>query len=80
MPSKRLLKAILPLLTVIYSLNVYSQTKQITGSVKDSKGAGVVIRRQHNHHAHWIQIHQDSSEVIDASGPGQTSVLSTSAG
>ncbi|OQP65801.1 hypothetical protein A3860_14480 [Niastella vici] len=42
MPSKRLLKAILPLLTVIYSLNVYSQTKQITGTIKDSKGAGVV--------------------------------------
>ena len=42
MPSKRLLKAILPLLTVIYSLNVYSQTKQITGSIKDSKGAGII--------------------------------------
>jgi iron complex outermembrane receptor protein len=41
MPSKRLLKAILPLLTVIYSLNVYSQTKQITGNIKDSKGAGI---------------------------------------
>src|SRR5688572_964719 len=42
MPSKRLLKAIiLPLLTVIYSLNVYSQ-KQITGNIKDSKGAGIV--------------------------------------
>ena len=42
MPSKRLLKAILlPLLTVIYSLNVYSQ-KQITGNVKDSKGVGIV--------------------------------------
>jgi TonB-linked SusC/RagA family outer membrane protein len=41
MPSKRLLKAVLlPLLTVIYSLNVYSQ-KQITGNVKDSKGAGI---------------------------------------
>jgi TonB-dependent starch-binding outer membrane protein SusC len=42
MPSKRLLKAILPLLTVIYSLNVYAQNKQITGNVKDSKGAGIV--------------------------------------
>jgi TonB-linked SusC/RagA family outer membrane protein len=42
MPSKRLLKAILPLLTVFYSLNVYSQTKQITGNIKDSKGAGIV--------------------------------------
>ncbi|HEX6432367.1 MAG TPA: SusC/RagA family TonB-linked outer membrane protein, partial [Niastella sp.] len=42
MPSKRLLKALLPLLTVIYSLNVYSQVKQITGNVKDSKGAGIV--------------------------------------
>lgn len=42
MPSKRLLKAILPLLTVIYSLNVYSQTKQISGNIKDSKGAGIV--------------------------------------
>src|SRR5687767_898915 len=43
MPSKRLLKAIiLPLLTVIYCLNGYSQTKQITGNVKDSKGAGIV--------------------------------------
>lgn len=42
MPSKRLLKAVLlPLLTVIYSLNVYSQNKQITGNVKDSKGAGI---------------------------------------
>jgi TonB-dependent starch-binding outer membrane protein SusC len=42
MPSTRLLKAILlPLLTVIYSLNVYSQ-KQITGNVKDSKGVGIV--------------------------------------
>jgi hypothetical protein len=41
MPSKRLLKAILPLLTVIYSLNVYSQTKQITGTIKDSVGAGI---------------------------------------
>jgi TonB-dependent starch-binding outer membrane protein SusC len=42
MPSTRLLKAILPLLTVIYSLNVYSQTKQISGNIKDSKGAGIV--------------------------------------
>jgi TonB-dependent starch-binding outer membrane protein SusC len=43
MPSKRLLKAVLPLLmTVIYSLNVYSQTKQIIGNIKDSKGVGVV--------------------------------------
>ncbi|MBO9199456.1 MULTISPECIES: SusC/RagA family TonB-linked outer membrane protein [Niastella] len=42
MPSKRLLKAVLPLLTVMYSLAVYSQTKQITGSIKDSKGAGIV--------------------------------------
>lgn len=42
MPSKRLLKAVLPLLTVMYCLTVYSQTKQITGSVKDSKGAGIV--------------------------------------
>jgi iron complex outermembrane receptor protein len=42
MPSKRLLKAILPLLTVMYSLNVYAQTKQITGNIKDSKGAGIV--------------------------------------
>ncbi|THU36999.1 SusC/RagA family TonB-linked outer membrane protein [Niastella caeni] len=41
MPSKRLLKAILPLLTVIYSLNVYSQVKQITGTIKDSSGAGI---------------------------------------
>jgi TonB-dependent starch-binding outer membrane protein SusC len=41
MPSKRLLKAILPLLTVIYSLNVYAQNKQITGNVKDSLGAGI---------------------------------------
>jgi TonB-dependent starch-binding outer membrane protein SusC len=42
MPSKRLLKAVLlPLLTVIYSFNVYSQ-KQITGNIKDSKGAGIV--------------------------------------
>lgn len=43
MPSKRLLKAtLLPLLTVIYSLNVYAQTKQITGNIRDSKGAGIV--------------------------------------
>jgi iron complex outermembrane receptor protein len=44
MPSKRLLKAILLplLLTAIYSSNGYSQTKQITGNVKDSKGAGIV--------------------------------------
>ena len=41
MPSKRLLKAVLPLLTVMYSLTLYSQTKQITGSIKDSKGAGI---------------------------------------
>jgi iron complex outermembrane receptor protein len=41
MPSKRLLKAILPLLLAIYSLSVYSQTKQISGTVKDSKGTGV---------------------------------------
>src|SRR4051812_1699609 len=41
MPSKRLLKAVLPLLTVMCSLTVYSQTKQITGSIKDSKGAGI---------------------------------------
>jgi len=42
MPSKRLLKAAVPLLTVIFfSLSVYSQTKQITGTVKDSKGAGI---------------------------------------
>lgn len=41
MPSKRLLKAILPLLTAIYSLNVYAQTKQITGSIKDSAGTGI---------------------------------------
>src|SRR5687767_6473949 len=42
MPSKRLLKAVLPLLLAMYSLSVYSQTKQISGTVKDSKGAGVV--------------------------------------
>ncbi|OQP45794.1 SusC/RagA family TonB-linked outer membrane protein [Niastella populi] len=43
MPSKRLLKAtLLPLLTVIYSLNVYAQTRQITGNIKDSKGAGII--------------------------------------
>lgn len=42
MPSKRLLKAILPLLTAIYSLNVNAQTKQITGNIKDSKGTGIV--------------------------------------
>ncbi|WP_205512985.1 SusC/RagA family TonB-linked outer membrane protein [Longitalea arenae] len=42
MPSKRLLKAILPLLTVMYSLTVYAQTKQVTGNIKDSKGAGIV--------------------------------------
>lgn len=42
MPSKRLLKAVLPLLTLCYSLNVFCQTKQITGNVKDSKGAGIV--------------------------------------
>jgi iron complex outermembrane receptor protein len=41
MPSKRLLKAILPLLTVMYSLTVYSQTKQVTGNIKDSKGTGI---------------------------------------
>ncbi len=41
MPSKRLLKAVLPLLIVMYSLTAYSQTKQISGSVKDSKGAGI---------------------------------------
>ncbi|AEW02269.1 hypothetical protein A4D02_31200 [Niastella koreensis] len=41
MPSKRLLKAVLPLLTVMYSLTLYSQTKQITGSIKDSKGVGI---------------------------------------
>src|SRR5690349_21086593 len=43
MPSKRLLKAVLlSLFTAIYSLNVYAQTKQITGNIKDSKGAGIV--------------------------------------
>lgn len=41
MPSKRLLKAVLPLMFAIYSISAYSQTKQITGSVKDSKGAGI---------------------------------------
>ncbi len=42
MPSKRLLKAaVLPLMLAIYSISAYSQTKQITGSVKDSKGAGI---------------------------------------
>lgn len=42
MPSKRLLKAILPLLTAIYCLNVSAQTKQITGNIKDSKGTGII--------------------------------------
>lgn len=43
MPSKRLLKAILPLLTAFYCLNVNAQTtKQITGNIKDSKGIGIV--------------------------------------
>src|SRR5688572_9812493 len=42
MPSKRLLKAIMPLLCLVYSLQAYSQAKQISGNVKDSKGAGVV--------------------------------------
>jgi TonB-dependent starch-binding outer membrane protein SusC len=42
MPSKRLLKAILPLLTAFYCLNVNAQTKQITGNIKDSKGVGIV--------------------------------------
>jgi TonB-dependent starch-binding outer membrane protein SusC len=41
MPSKRLLKAVLPLLFAIYSISAYSQTRQITGSIKDSKGAGI---------------------------------------
>ena len=41
MPSKRLLKAVLPLLLAIYSISAFSQTKQITGNVKDSKGAGI---------------------------------------
>ncbi|HEY1202462.1 MAG TPA: TonB-dependent receptor plug domain-containing protein, partial [Niastella sp.] len=41
MPSIRLLKAILPLLTAFYCLNVNAQTKQITGNIKDSKGAGI---------------------------------------
>jgi TonB-linked SusC/RagA family outer membrane protein len=42
MPSKRLLKAILPLMTAFFCLNVNAQTKQITGNIKDSKGAGVI--------------------------------------
>src|SRR5690349_19487539 len=42
MPSKRLLKAIMPLLTAFYCLNVNAQTKQVTGNIKDSKGAGIV--------------------------------------
>jgi iron complex outermembrane receptor protein len=41
MPSKRLLKAVLPLLTAMYCLTANAQTKQITGNVKDSKGAGI---------------------------------------
>jgi iron complex outermembrane receptor protein len=34
-------KALLPMLFVFLSLTLYSQTKQITGSVKDSKGGAV---------------------------------------
>ncbi|MCS3797900.1 SusC/RagA family TonB-linked outer membrane protein [Niastella sp. OAS944] len=41
MPSIRLLKAILPLFIAFYCLNVNAQTKQITGNIKDSKGAGI---------------------------------------
>lgn len=42
MPSKRLLKAIMPLCLLVYSLHAYSQTKQISGTIRDSKGAGVI--------------------------------------
>src|SRR5436189_131379 len=43
MALKRLLvKALLPLLSILLSQALYSQTKQITGQIKDSKGAGVI--------------------------------------